>query len=191
MVVDGPVGAGWRAVLMLESYLRWAVGAFELATSGVADHPDSHPAVLLGVRRSDRSHRRSRRRRHLDRGGPLPHGGARRSQRGRVRQHVRPGVCDIHSPRIPSTAEIAESLRGALKAVPAQRLWVNPDCGLKTRTVAEATASLRNLVAAASQVRPRDRRASVALWRCAGTTAMTSRITRSNPTSPTKPTARP
>jgi len=67
---------------------------------------------------------------------------------------VGPGVYDIHSSRVPSTAEIAESLRAALKAVPAQRLWVNPDCGLKTRSVAEVTASLHNLVAATSQVRP-------------------------------------
>jgi 5-methyltetrahydropteroyltriglutamate--homocysteine methyltransferase len=66
---------------------------------------------------------------------------------------VGPGVYDIHSPRVPETTEIAQSLREALKAVPAERLWVNPDCGLKTRGVDEATASLRNLVAAAAQVR--------------------------------------
>ena len=55
---------------------------------------------------------------------------------------VGPGVYDIHSPRVPSTEEIAESLRAALRAVPAERLWVNPDCGLKTRNVDEVTASL-------------------------------------------------
>jgi SAM-dependent methyltransferase len=59
----------------------------------------------------------------------------------------------VDQPRIPSTAEIAASLRVALKAIPAQRLWVNPDCGLKTRQMDEVTASLRNLVAAAAQVR--------------------------------------
>ena len=56
---------------------------------------------------------------------------------------VGPGVYDIHSPRVPSTEEIAESLRAALKAVPAERLWVNPDCGLKTRNADEVTASLQ------------------------------------------------
>ena len=66
---------------------------------------------------------------------------------------VGPGVYDIHSPRVPSVDEIAASLRLALEAVPAQRLWVNPDCGLKTRGTAEVAASLANLVTAARQVR--------------------------------------
>ncbi|MBL1368257.1 hypothetical protein JL858_18880, partial [Acinetobacter baumannii] len=55
--------------------------------------------------------------------------------------------------RVPSTEEMATSLREALKAVPARRLWVNPDCGLKTRKVDEVTSSLANLVAAAASVR--------------------------------------
>ena len=63
------------------------------------------------------------------------------------------GVYDIHSPRVPSVEEIATSLREALDAVPAQRLWVNPDCGLKTRGPVEVEASLRNLVDAAKLVR--------------------------------------
>ena len=66
---------------------------------------------------------------------------------------VGPGVYDIHSPRVPSTDEMAASLRAALKAVPAERLWVNPDCGLKTRNADEVTASLQNMVAAAQEVR--------------------------------------
>ena len=66
---------------------------------------------------------------------------------------VGPGVYDIHSPRVPSVAEIETSLREALWAVPAERLWVNPDCGLKTRSSAEVEASLANLVAAARAVR--------------------------------------
>jgi 5-methyltetrahydropteroyltriglutamate--homocysteine methyltransferase len=48
---------------------------------------------------------------------------------------------------------MAESLRAALKAVPAERLWVNPDCGLKTRNVDEVTKSLKNMVAAAQEAR--------------------------------------
>ncbi|MFE7623243.1 5-methyltetrahydropteroyltriglutamate--homocysteine S-methyltransferase [Streptomyces sp. NPDC057509] len=64
-----------------------------------------------------------------------------------------PGVYDIHSPRVPSAEEAAQLLRTGLKAIPAERLWVNPDCGLKTRAWPETRASLENLVAAARTVR--------------------------------------
>ncbi|MEV5366109.1 5-methyltetrahydropteroyltriglutamate--homocysteine S-methyltransferase [Streptomyces cellulosae] len=68
-------------------------------------------------------------------------------------REVGPGVYDIHSPRVPSVEEAAELLRTGLKAIPAERLWVNPDCGLKTRSWPETRASLENLVAAARTVR--------------------------------------
>ncbi|MFE9932296.1 5-methyltetrahydropteroyltriglutamate--homocysteine S-methyltransferase [Streptomyces sp. NPDC005533] len=68
-------------------------------------------------------------------------------------REVGPGVWDIHSPRIPSVAEAAALLRKGLAAIPAERLWVNPDCGLKTRAWPETRASLRHLVEAARQVR--------------------------------------
>ncbi|MEU7015209.1 5-methyltetrahydropteroyltriglutamate--homocysteine S-methyltransferase [Streptomyces sp. NPDC046385] len=64
-----------------------------------------------------------------------------------------PGVWDIHSPRVPSAQEAAALLRTGLDAIPAERLWVNPDCGLKTRGWPETLASLENLVAAARTVR--------------------------------------
>ncbi|HEY9371216.1 5-methyltetrahydropteroyltriglutamate--homocysteine S-methyltransferase [Streptomyces sp.] len=64
-----------------------------------------------------------------------------------------PGVWDIHSPRVPSAEEAADLLRTGLKAIPADRLWVNPDCGLKTRGWPETRASLENLVTAARTVR--------------------------------------
>ncbi|MGW3206096.1 5-methyltetrahydropteroyltriglutamate--homocysteine S-methyltransferase [Streptomyces sp. NPDC001135] len=64
-----------------------------------------------------------------------------------------PGVYDIHSPRVPGTREAAELLRTGLRAIPAERLWVNPDCGLKTRGWPETRASLENLVTAARTVR--------------------------------------
>ncbi|MFF1679579.1 5-methyltetrahydropteroyltriglutamate--homocysteine S-methyltransferase [Streptomyces sp. NPDC058256] len=64
-----------------------------------------------------------------------------------------PGVYDIHSPRVPSADEAATLLRKGLEAIPAERLWVNPDCGLKTRGWTETRASLENLVAAARTVR--------------------------------------
>ena len=66
---------------------------------------------------------------------------------------VGPGVYDIHSPRVPDRAEVDALLRAALDKLPAQRLWVNPDCGLKTRTEAEVVSALRNLVAAARAAR--------------------------------------
>jgi len=65
---------------------------------------------------------------------------------------IGPGVWDIHSPRVPSTEEMVELIRAALANVPAERLWVNPDCGLKTRGYAEVEPSLRNLVAARDEV---------------------------------------
>ena len=64
-----------------------------------------------------------------------------------------PGVYDIHSPRVPDADEAAALLRKGLEAIPAERLWVNPDCGLKTRGWPETKASLENLVAAARAVR--------------------------------------
>ncbi|MER0241917.1 5-methyltetrahydropteroyltriglutamate--homocysteine S-methyltransferase [Streptomyces sp. HSW2009] len=64
-----------------------------------------------------------------------------------------PGVYDIHSPRVPSADETAALLRMGLAAIPAERLWVNPDCGLKTRGWPETRESLANLVAAARTVR--------------------------------------
>ncbi|MFE7029008.1 5-methyltetrahydropteroyltriglutamate--homocysteine S-methyltransferase [Streptomyces sp. NPDC057621] len=64
-----------------------------------------------------------------------------------------PGVYDIHSPRVPSRDEAAALLRKGLEAIPAKRLWVNPDCGLKTRAWPETRSSLENLVAAARTIR--------------------------------------
>ncbi len=64
-----------------------------------------------------------------------------------------PGVYDIHSPRVPDPAETVALLRTGLRAIPAERLWVNPDCGLKTRGWAETRASLASLVAAARELR--------------------------------------
>ncbi|MCT1415006.1 5-methyltetrahydropteroyltriglutamate--homocysteine S-methyltransferase [Corynebacterium sanguinis] len=65
---------------------------------------------------------------------------------------IGPGVWDIHSPRVPSTEEMVELIRAALANVPTDRLWVNPDCGLKTRGYAEVEPSLKNLVAARDEV---------------------------------------
>lgn len=66
---------------------------------------------------------------------------------------VGPGVYDIHSPRVPDVQEIVNSLNTMLAKIDRDKLWVNPDCGLKTRGVAETDASLRNMVEAAKLIR--------------------------------------
>ncbi len=66
---------------------------------------------------------------------------------------VGPGVYDIHSPRVPSVKEIKSALYKMLDKIAPEKLWVNPDCGLKTRGTAETTASLKNLVKAAKEIR--------------------------------------
>ncbi|GIF77229.1 5-methyltetrahydropteroyltriglutamate--homocysteine S-methyltransferase [Asanoa siamensis] len=137
-----------------KAYLDWAVGAFRLATGGVADSTQVHThlcysefgEVLPAIDALDAdvtSIEASRSRMEiLD---DLRTAGYKRG--------VGPGVYDIHSPRVPSKAEIAAALRRAVAAVPADRLWVNPDCGLKTRGYAEVRQSLVNLVAAAAEIR--------------------------------------
>lgn len=137
-----------------DEYLSWAVGSFRLATSGVDDSTQIHThlcysefgEVIGAIADLDADVTSiEAARSHMEVLDDLNAIGFSNS--------VGPGVYDIHSPRVPSTDEMARSLRAAVKAVPAERLWVNPDCGLKTRNVDEVTASLRNMVAAAQQVR--------------------------------------
>ncbi|MGG4774897.1 5-methyltetrahydropteroyltriglutamate--homocysteine S-methyltransferase [Paenalcaligenes sp. Me52] len=66
---------------------------------------------------------------------------------------IGPGVYDIHSPNIPDQAWMVELMRKAAKRLPAERLWVNPDCGLKTRGWPETTEALKTMVAAAKELR--------------------------------------
>jgi len=68
---------------------------------------------------------------------------------------IGPGVYDIHSPRVPSVTEVTRLLDTALASIPARQLWVNPDCGLKTRGYAETLVSLQNILAATRAVRER------------------------------------
>ena len=137
-----------------DEYLRWAVGSFRLATSGVADSTQIHThlcysefgEVIGAIADLDADVTSiEAARSHMEVLDDLNSIGFANS--------VGPGVYDIHSPRVPSTDEMAASLRAALKAVPAGRLWVNPDCGLKTRKTDEVTVSLQNMVAAAQEVR--------------------------------------
>ncbi|NEE33539.1 5-methyltetrahydropteroyltriglutamate--homocysteine S-methyltransferase, partial [Streptomyces sp. SID7982] len=116
------------------AYLDWATESFRLSTSGVRPQTQIHTHMCYAefgdiVQAIDdldadvisleatRSHMQVARE-------LAAHGYPREAG---------PGVYDIHSPRIPSTEEAAELLRTGLKAIPAERLWVNPDCGLKTR----------------------------------------------------------
>jgi 5-methyltetrahydropteroyltriglutamate--homocysteine methyltransferase len=137
-----------------DAYLSWAVGSFRLATSGVADSTQIHThlcysefgEVIGAIADLDADVTSiEAARSHMEVLDDLNSVGFANS--------VGPGVYDIHSPRVPSTGEMAESLRAALQAVPAERLWVNPDCGLKTRKTDEVTVSLQNMVAAAQEVR--------------------------------------
>jgi len=137
-----------------EAYLQWAVNAFRLATSGVSDATQIHThlcysefgEVIGAIADLDADVTSiEAARSHMEVLDDLNAAGFTNS--------VGPGVYDIHSPRVPGTDEMAASLRAALKSVPAERLWVNPDCGLKTRTTEQVTASLEHLVAAAAEVR--------------------------------------
>ena len=74
-------------------------------------------------------------------------------QENNFRTEVGPGVYDIHSPRIPSEEEIVEALRKMTQKVKVEKLWVNPDCGLKTRGIKETKPSLCNMVLAAKKLR--------------------------------------
>ena len=69
------------------------------------------------------------------------------------KQEVGPGVYDIHSPRVPSVEEIVEQIEKLLEVLPKEQLWINPDCGLKTRKWEEVKPSLKNMVEAVKIVR--------------------------------------
>lgn len=136
-----------------EAYLTWAVESFRLATSGVKTETQIHTHLcysefnqiidaLAGLDADVTSIEAARSRMEVleDAGEAFVNA-------------VGPGVWDIHSPRVPSQEEIENLLGLALKSLPAQKLWVNPDCGLKTRGYEETKQSLVNLVAAAKAVR--------------------------------------
>ncbi|MFD1472265.1 5-methyltetrahydropteroyltriglutamate--homocysteine S-methyltransferase [Companilactobacillus mishanensis] len=74
-------------------------------------------------------------------------------QKQNFKLQVGPGVYDIHSPRIPSVDEIKNTIHAILSKVPKEKVWINPDCGLKTRGITEAKASVENLTTAAKEVR--------------------------------------
>jgi len=137
-----------------DDYLTWAVGAFRLATSGAADAIQIHTHMcysefgeiidaIAGLDADVTTVEAARSRMEFI--ADLTAAGYARG--------IGPGVWDIHSPRVPDVAEMAEALSLAVGVIGPTRLWANPDCGLKTRGYAETEAALRNLVAAARQVR--------------------------------------
>ena len=135
-------------------YLNWSVGSFRLATSCVRPDTQIHTHLcysefgqiidaIKGLDADVTSIEAARSKMEV-----VPELAEAGFDHG-----IGPGVWDIHAPRVPSQEELAQLIGLAADAVPVSRLWVNPDCGLKTRGYAETKASLENLVAATRQVR--------------------------------------
>ncbi|HTJ93333.1 MAG TPA: 5-methyltetrahydropteroyltriglutamate--homocysteine S-methyltransferase [Pararobbsia sp.] len=137
-----------------DAYLTWAVESFRITANGVADETQIHThmcysefndiiasiaemdadVITIETSRSDME--------LLD-----------AFDNFRYPNEIGPGVYDIHSPNIPSQDHIVELMKKAAQRIPAERLWVNPDCGLKTRQWAEVIPALTNMVAAATTLR--------------------------------------
>ncbi|HEY0259266.1 MAG TPA: 5-methyltetrahydropteroyltriglutamate--homocysteine S-methyltransferase [Lacisediminihabitans sp.] len=137
-------------------YLDWSVGSFRLATSGVRDETQIHTHLCYSefgvvIDAID----------HLD--ADVTSIEAARSKmevvpdirRSGFGRGIGPGVYDIHSPRVPSVEEVTDLIEIALGSIPQRQVWVNPDCGLKTRGYDETVASLTNVLAATRAVRER------------------------------------
>ncbi|GGL02155.1 5-methyltetrahydropteroyltriglutamate--homocysteine methyltransferase [Sphaerisporangium melleum] len=146
-----PLRAAGRA-----EYLAWAVGAYRRATSGAGERTQIHTHLCyseaseiveaIDALDADVTSVESARSQ-----GRLPaEPGVAGFGRG-----LGPGVYDIHSPRVPGVAEVAGGIEAVLRVLPVERVWVNPDCGLKTRTYEQVEAALANMVAAARLVRER------------------------------------
>ena len=155
--VDEPAlreGLPLRAGEEREKYLSWAVKAFRLATAGVADGTQIHShfcysefqdffhaiaaldADVLSIENSKSDAKLLKV--FIDEAYP---------------RHIGPGVYDIHSPRVPSEQEIKNRIEEMLHYLRVDQLWVNPDCGLKTRQWAETKAAVTNMVNAAKAYR--------------------------------------
>ncbi len=139
-----------------QDYLSWAVDAFRLTTSGVADKTQIHTHmcysefndIIEAVAKMD---------------ADVITIETSKSQMKLLQafvdfeypNQIGPGVYDIHSPNIPEVTQMVGLIEKAAENIPAGRLWVNPDCGLKTRGWQETEPALRNMVAAAKQLRER------------------------------------
>ena len=135
-------------------YLKWAVDAFRLSAAGVADQTQIHTHmcysefndIIVSIAAMDAdviTIETSRSQMEL----------LDAFANFNYPNEIGPGVYDIHSPRVPTVEEITFLLEKALKVIPARNLWVNPDCGLKTRKWPETEAALRNMISAANLLR--------------------------------------
>jgi 5-methyltetrahydropteroyltriglutamate--homocysteine methyltransferase len=135
-------------------YLEWGVNAFRLATAGVRDETQIHTHmcysefndVIRVIARMDADAISIENARS---GSEL----LEAFKEYKYPNEIGPGVYDIHSPRVPSTTEIVDALNRMRVVLDRRQIWVNPDCGLKTRGWEETLPSLRNMVEAARQLR--------------------------------------
>jgi 5-methyltetrahydropteroyltriglutamate--homocysteine methyltransferase len=137
-----------------DTYLQWAVRAFRIASSGVKDETQIHTHMCY-------SEFNDIIRNIADMDADVITIETSRSQMElldafvdfKYPNEIGPGVYDIHSPRVPTSEEMLALLEKALNLLPARNLWVNPDCGLKTRKWPETDAAMRNMISAAKQLR--------------------------------------
>ncbi len=143
-------------------YLDWAVAAFRLATSGVADATQIHThmcysefndiiAAIAGLDADVITLETARSALEL----------LDAFARFAYPNEIGPGVYDIHSPNVPKVEAMVRLLEKAAECISAERLWVNPDCGLKTRAWPEVEAALANMVAAAQRMRTETSQSSI------------------------------
>jgi 5-methyltetrahydropteroyltriglutamate--homocysteine methyltransferase len=137
-----------------DEYLGWAVYSFRVATSGVRDDTQIQTHMCYSHFGDIMDHIQA-----MDADVNLIEAARSRMEllsdweRTGYSNDIGPGVYDIHSPRVPTVEEMAELLREAARVLRPEQLWVNPDCGLKTRAWPETEQSLRNMVEAAKQLR--------------------------------------
>ncbi|TAL46293.1 MAG: 5-methyltetrahydropteroyltriglutamate--homocysteine S-methyltransferase [Salinibacterium sp.] len=137
-----------------DDYLDWSVGSFRLATAGVKDKTQIHThlcysefsVVIDAIDKLDADVTSiEAARSKMDVVHDIKSSGFGRG--------IGPGVYDIHSPRVPSIEEISDLIEIALGSIPERQVWVNPDCGLKTRGYDETVESLTNVLAATRAAR--------------------------------------
>jgi 5-methyltetrahydropteroyltriglutamate--homocysteine methyltransferase len=137
-----------------EAYLAWAIDCFRITTSGVNDETQIHTHmcysefndIIESIARMDAdviSIEASRSKMEL----------LEAFKTFNYPNEIGPGVYDIHSPRIPSKEEIKDLIEKAIEVISLKKLWVNPDCGLKTRNWNEVIPSLENMISAAKEMR--------------------------------------
>lgn len=137
-----------------QNYLDWAVFSFRIAACGVKDSTQIHThmcysefndviAAIAALDADVITLESSRSKMEL----------LEAFENFSYPNEIGPGIYDIHSPRVPSQDEMIKQLQHALRYIPIERLWVNPDCGLKTRNWPEVTAALKNMVGAAKLLR--------------------------------------